>query len=78
MEILKNSVAKRQEYKKMCKSLGKDAYSPLLDVETRWNSTYAMLFRACQMSDVSAMLVFRGTILLKSGYSSFEYYAPGP
>jgi hypothetical protein len=53
MKVLKNSNVKQEAYEVLCNQLRKKAFAPLLDVDTRWNSTYAMLFRAKQMSEVS-------------------------
>jgi hypothetical protein len=53
MQYLKRSPVKRQAYESICKNMGKKVYAPILDVETRWNSTYVMLFRSMQMREVS-------------------------
>jgi len=57
MTSLKYSTPKRRQYKELCKSKGIKLYAPILDVSTRWNSTYAMLFRALQMREVTLNLM---------------------
>jgi len=56
MKTLKYSVTKRHAYKKKCKELNVKFQVPILDVPTRWNSTYAMLFRVLQMQKVSSKI----------------------
>jgi 2-phospho-L-lactate guanylyltransferase (CobY/MobA/RfbA family) len=52
MHSLKKSPELRRKYKQLCKNHKKKILSPILDCETRWNSTYAMLFQAMQMQKV--------------------------
>ena len=52
MKGIKNSTPIRSQYKKICEELGERYYEPVLDCETRWNSTYSMLCRALQMQKV--------------------------
>ena len=52
MFALKYSNIKRYIYKEKCQSLGEKIHAPVLDVDTRWNSTYLMLFQAVKMRKV--------------------------
>jgi hypothetical protein len=52
MNHLKYSNTKRYAYEQACRTLGEEILAPILDVVTRWNSTYVMLYRALQMRRV--------------------------
>jgi len=56
MKKIKNSTTKWNHYQELCEKMGKQAYKPILDVDTRWNSTYSMLLQALQMREVSFKL----------------------
>jgi len=56
MKTMKNSNVKYDKYQKVCRDLNEKILAPILDVPTRWNSTYFMLFRALQMRKVSLKL----------------------
>jgi hypothetical protein len=56
MSLLKYSLPKLHAYECLCKEMGKKAYAPVVDVATRWNSTYGMLVRAMQMREVCCAL----------------------
>jgi hypothetical protein len=49
---VKNSNIKRELLKAACAEKNLAILAPILDVETRWNSTYAMIFRAIQLRKV--------------------------
>jgi hypothetical protein len=56
MHLIKVSNSWYREYDTLCKNVGRRTRAPILDVNTRWNSTYAMLYRALQMQEVSLIL----------------------
>jgi len=56
MKTIKHSSSKRQNYEQKCIEMGKQVKVPIVDVPTRWNSTYAMLFRFLQMKEVSFII----------------------
>jgi len=59
MGWLKKTGLAHEKYMETCKQLKRKPLAPILDVETRWNSTYAMLLRALQIKGVSILkLVF--------------------
>ena len=56
MNLLKFSNTHRSSYEKACKDSDRKILAPVLDVPTRWNSMYAMLYHALQMRAVSFVL----------------------
>ena len=42
----------RRVMKKICDDKGVACLIPIIDVKTRWNSTYDMLLRAVSMKDI--------------------------
>ena len=64
MDWLKNTGSGREKYAETCEKMQKKILAPILDVDTRWNSTYAMLFRALEIRPVSVLyLVFLNVTL---------------
>jgi len=55
MDWLKNTGSAREKYGETCEKMQKKILAPILDVDTRWNSTYSMLFRALQIRGVSVL-----------------------
>jgi len=53
---MKQSNVKYDKYKEVCKDLNEQILAPILDVPTRWNSSYLMLYHAVQMRKVSLKL----------------------
>ena len=57
MKSLKYSTPKKGVYQNKCQDMETKVYDPILDVDTRWNSTYAMLLRALEMQEVAMEFV---------------------
>ena len=56
MKAMKQSNVKYDKYKEVCTDLNEQILVPILDVPTRWNSSYLMLYHAVQMRKVSLKL----------------------
>jgi len=50
---IRSSPQKRQQLSIFCTTLQQTPKSLILDVKTRWNSTYQMIMRALELSEVS-------------------------
>jgi len=57
MEKIRNSVNLMEDFKQIFHSQSIEFLSPQLDVDTRWNSTYLMLNKMCQIKVQANMLV---------------------
>lgn len=57
MEKIRNSVNLMEDFKRIFHSQSIEFLSPQLDVDTRWNSTYLMLNKMCQIKVQANMLV---------------------
>ena len=55
MHRIKYSNVKRSKYEDLLLELRLPNLAPVLDVPTRWNSTYAMLVRAFQVKPVGSV-----------------------
>ena len=55
---IRSSLLRREQFARQCKFFGLNNPKELvLDVKTRWNSTYSMIERALELSDVSLLCV---------------------
>lgn len=59
---IRSSLHRQDEFKKNCKIFGLNSKELILDVKTRWNSTYSMIERAVEFQDVSLLFIFQNSI----------------
>lgn len=55
---IRKSPQKREQWAALCDVVGKVVLQPILDVDTRWSSTYKMLQRIIEYRQVSTTLHF--------------------
>jgi hypothetical protein len=57
---VRSTPQRRNEFKRQCKFSGTAEKEPIRDVRTRWNSTHAMIKRACELREPLSRLVKAG------------------
>ena len=71
MVKIRSSPQRREKFSRQCEVAGLSVKELVLDVKTRWNSTFFMIERSCELREVSLNLLFILLFIIKIYYYNY-------